>query len=272
MVSTYFLLKRKTIMNILNALIQHLVSGKIRIIDLTQPLSAETPIIKLPQEFAQSAPFKIEEISKYDERGPAWYWNNFSCGEHTGTHFDAPIHWLTGKELPNNSTDTIPVENFIAPAIVIDVVEKSKLNPDFLLKISDILAWETQYGQIPANCWVLLHTNWSKRARADFLNIDEDGNAHSPGASAEVIKFLISERHILGWGSECVGQDAGLAATLTPPVPCHNLMHGANKYGLASLINLDQLPPTGALIIAAPLKIINGSGSPCRVMALIQPS
>jgi len=73
-------------------------SGAIRVIDLTQTLSQDFPIIALPPELGQCAPFRIEEISRYDERGPAWYWNNISLGEHTGTHFDAPIHWVSGKD------------------------------------------------------------------------------------------------------------------------------------------------------------------------------
>ena len=84
-------------------------SGDVRVIDLTQTLSQEFPTIVLPPELGQCAPFRIEEVSRYDERGPAWYWNNISLGEHTGTHFDAPIHWISGKDLPNNAVDTIDV-------------------------------------------------------------------------------------------------------------------------------------------------------------------
>ena len=97
-----------------------LVSGQIKVIDLTQTLTPEFPQIVLPPEFGQCWPFRIEEISHYDERGPGWYWNNFSCGEHTGTHFDAPIHWISGRDLPNNATDTVPVQQLVAPACVID--------------------------------------------------------------------------------------------------------------------------------------------------------
>jgi len=97
-----------------------IASGAIRVVDLTQTLAPEFPTIILPPEFGQCAPFRLEEISRYDERGPAWYWNNFTVGEHTGTHFDAPIHWVSGKDLPDNAVDTIPVKNFIAPAAVID--------------------------------------------------------------------------------------------------------------------------------------------------------
>ena len=82
--------------------------GRVRVVDLTQTLSPEFPGISLPPEMGQAWPFRIEEVSRYDERGPAWYWNNFSCGEHTGTHFDAPVHWISGKDLPNNATDIDP--------------------------------------------------------------------------------------------------------------------------------------------------------------------
>ena len=85
-----------------------LIAGKIKVIDLTQPLEPTTPIIQLPPQFAATWPFRLEEISNYDDRGPAWYWSNFACGEHTGTHFDAPIHWVTGKDYPHNATDFDP--------------------------------------------------------------------------------------------------------------------------------------------------------------------
>ena len=103
--------------------------GPIRVIDLTQTLSPDFPQIALPPEFGQCWPFRIEEISRYDERGPGWYWNNFSCGEHTGTHFDAPIHWISGRDLPNNAIDTIPVEHFVAPACVIDCSRAGRGRP-----------------------------------------------------------------------------------------------------------------------------------------------
>ncbi len=91
--------------NILMQLARALAGGTIRVVDLSQPLDAGTAVIQLPPQFGKSWPFRLEEISHYDDRGPAWYWNNLSCGEHTGTHFDAPIHWVTGKDYPSNSTD-----------------------------------------------------------------------------------------------------------------------------------------------------------------------
>lgn len=255
--------------NIVAQLAAAVADGGVRIVDLTQTLTPQTPVLQLPEQFGQSWPFRKEEISRYDERGPAWYWNNFSCGEHTGTHFDAPIHWVTGKDYENNATDTIAPQRFIAPACVIDCSRYAAEDEDFLLRPEHVRAWEEQYGRIPAGSWVLFHTGWSRRTDPQaFLNARADG-AHTPGPSHEVAKLLAEERDVLGFGTETVGTDAGQAPMFDPPFPCHHVMHGTNKFGLAGLTNLDQLPPTGAVIIAAPLKIEEGSGSPCRVLALV---
>ncbi len=246
-----------------------IVTGSIRVIDLTVPLEPATAVIRLPPQFAPSNGFSMTEISRYDERGPAWYWNNFACGEHTGTHFDAPVHWVTGKDYPNNATDSIPVDRFIGPACVIDVSSEARANADFVLTIPVIQAWETRHGRIPPHAWVLVRTDWSKRKDPEqFLNIKADG-PHTPGFHPQCVPFLAKERDILGVGVETVGTDAGQAATFEPMFPCHTIMHGANRFGLASLTNLDKLPPTGAIVIAPPLKIVNGSGSPLRVLALV---
>jgi len=257
-------------MKLLNDVAVALLKGKIHVIDLTQTLSPEFPQISLPPEMGQAWPFRIEEVSRYDERGPAWYWNNFSCSEHTGTHFDAPVHWVSGKDLPNNAVDSIPPERFIGPACVIDCSKESAKNPDFLLTKKHIQNFEKRHGRIPPRAWVLMRTDWSKRSgdAEAFQNYDETGQ-HTPGPDVEAVKFLVEERDVLGFGTESIGTDAGQAYHLRPPYPCHYFMHGAGRYGLQCLANLDLLPATGAIVIAAPLKIRNGSGSPLRVIALV---
>ena len=253
---------------LLDTLAAALAGGSIRTVDLTQTLSEDTPLLVLPEPFGQTAAFKREEISRYDERGVAWYWNNFTVGEHTGTHFDAPVHWVTGKDLPNNTVDAVPPADLVAPAVVIDVSAQCAANPDYLLTVADIAAWEATHGRIPPRHWVLLRTDWSKRSVDDYTNRREDG-AHTPGPSTEAVQFLVDQRDAHGLGVETIGTDAGQAHLLTPPYPAHTLFHAAGRYGLQCLENLDLLPATGAVIVAAPLKIKGGSGSPLRVLALV---
>jgi len=255
-------------MSILTQLVEELNRGSLKVVDLTQPLGPETPVIGLPPIFGQSPGVTMGVISCFDDKGPGWYWNWLHLGEHTGTHFDAPVHWITGKDLPDNTTDRIPVERFVGPACVIDVSREVSANEDFLLMPDDVVAWEREHGKIPKGSWVLLRTGWSRRSDARaFLNVREDG-PHSPGFHKKTSELLARDRDVLGVGVETVGTDAGQAGTFEPPFPNHATMHGAGKFGLASLRNLDQLPATGAIVIAAPLKIVNGSGSPLRVLAI----
>jgi len=256
-------------MSVLSEIAAALASGGVRVVDLSHTLSSRFPQIVLPPEFDQCAPFRIEEISRYDARGPGWYWNNVSFGEHTGTHFDAPVHWITGRDLPSNTTDTIPPAAFIGPACVVDCVAESARDADFLLTADHLRAFEAKHGRIPPRAWVLMRTDWSKRTDpVAYQNFDATGQ-HTPGPDASAVKFLTQERDVLGFGTETIGTDAGQGAHLRPPYPCHTFMHGAGRCGLQCLANLDLLPATGGIVIAAPLKIQHGSGSPVRALALV---
>ncbi|MGH0003334.1 cyclase family protein [Pseudovibrio ascidiaceicola] len=259
---------KEKLVNPVELLSSALLSGDVEVVDLTHTLDPDFPVIVLPPEFGQCARFRMEEISAYDHRGPAWKWNTFTCSEHTGTHFDAPIHWISGRDLPNNTVDSIPPEHFVGPVVVIDCSEGSAQDDDFELTPEIIAAWEAEHGCIPAESWVFMRTDWSKRRGAAYLNMSDDG-PHSPGPTPEAVRFLIEERNIRGFGTETVGTDAGQGAHYTPPYPAHFYLHGAGKYGLQCMCNLDQLPATGAMILCAPLKIKNGTGSPLRVLALV---
>ncbi len=244
-----------------------LAGGQARIVDLTHTLDADFPVIVLPPEFGQCARFRMEEVSAYDHRGPAWKWHNLTLNEHTGTHFDAPSHWVSGKDVPNGAVDEIDPSVFVGPVVVIDCSEGAAKDADFELTPEIIEAWEAEHGLIPADAWVLMRTDWSKKSGAEYLNMAEDG-PHSPGPTPAAIELLL-ERDIRGFGTETVGTDAGQGMHYVPPYPAHYLLHGAGKFGLQCLRNLDQLPPTGALLIAPPLKIKGGTGSPLRVLALV---
>ncbi len=254
--------------NLLLKLVKELDAGKLRVIDLTQPLGPETPLLVLPAPWANTPAFRMWELSRYDERGPAWYWNAFESGEHTGTHLDAPIHWISGKDLPNNSVDRLETRTFLGPACVIDVAAQVKKNADYLLTPAAVRVWEKKHGRVPRGAWVLLRTGWARRSGSpDYFNVKKDG-PHTPGWSAECSQFLAKDRDVLGVGVETIGTDAGQAATFQPPFSNHYFMHGSGKLGLAHLCNLELLPPTGAVVVAAPLKIVNGSGSPVRAFAI----
>lgn len=256
-------------MSLLAEMAARMAAGEIEVVDLTHTLDPDFPVIILPPEFGQCARFRMEEISAYDHRGPAWKWHNISMSEHTGTHFDAPVHWVSGRDVPNGAVDEIPVEMFVGPVVVIDCSEGAASDEDFELTPEGIAAWEAEHGPIPADSWVLMRTDWSKRRGAAYLNMREDG-PHSPGPTPSAIRFLVEERDIRGFGTETVGTDAGQGVHYTPPYPAHYTLHGAGKYGLQCLKNLDLLPPTGAMLVAAPLKIKNGTGSPLRVLAIVE--
>ncbi|MDR7330845.1 cyclase family protein [Corynebacterium guangdongense] len=256
-------------MSILAQLADALATGSIEVIDLTQPLEGTTPILELPEEFGQTAQFRLEEISRYDDRGPAWYWNNFRTGEHTGTHIDAPVHWISGRD--GLDVSEIPVNRLVGPAVVLDFSAEVAADPDFLLTVDHVQGWIAEHGEIPAGAWLIYRTGWSAftREQASALNKDENGS-HTPGMSAECAKWLAAETDVLGLGVETVGTDAGQGHSQDPMYPCHFHFLGNSKLGLAQLTNVDRLPVTGAIIVAGPLKIAGGSGSPARVFALVE--
>ena len=256
-------------MSVLSALAEAIRSATVDVIDLTAPLSSSTPILKLPEPFGNTVPFTLHEISRYDERGPAWYWNDISTGEHTGTHFDAPVHWVTGRD--GQDVSQVPLTRLIAPAAVLDFSAQAAADADFLLEVDHIKEWESQHGALPEGGWLLYRTGWDTRSHDQdtFLNANETG-PHTPGVSVECARWIAQESPVIGFGVETVGTDAGAAHSFDPPFPCHSSMLGADKYGLTQLQNLALLPPQGAMIIVSPLPITGGSGSPCRALALVE--
>ena len=256
-------------MSILESFVDALTGGGVEVVDLTAPLSAETPVIQLPPEFAQTARFELQELSRYDDRGPAWYWNNIRTGEHTGTHLDAPNHWVTGKD--GEDVASIPAARLIAPAVVLDFSDRVAEDPDFLLEVRHVREWEETHGPVPDGGWLLYRTGWDARSDSQerFLNADGSG-PHTPGVSPDCARWLGEEAPLLGFGVETVGTDAGAAHSFDPPFPCHAALMGSGKYGLTQLQNLAQLPPSGVVLVVAPLPIVSGSGSPARVLALVE--
>ncbi|WP_125100167.1 cyclase family protein [Leucobacter chromiireducens] len=245
-----------------------LAAGRLRIVDLTNQLSSSTPTLRLPDPFANLIDFSLEEVSRFNEPGPFWMHHNIHTGEHIGTHLDAPVHWISGRE--GRDVASIPPERLIGPAVVLDFTEQVAADPDYLVTVADIQAWEAANGALPENGWVLFRTGWDRFADSQeaFLNADETGS-HTPGMTAETALWLATETKISGVGVETVGIDAGRGAELDPPFPAHFHLLGNDKYGITSLQNLAELPTTGAVIVVAPLPIVGGGGSPSRIYAFV---
>jgi kynurenine formamidase len=256
-------------MPLLDQLVTAIGSGHVEIIDLTARLESSTPVIQLPPPFSNTVPFSLREVSRYDDRGPAWYWNDITTGEHTGTHFDAPVHWISGRD--GEDVSQVPAGRLIAPAVVLDFSAQAAADPDFLLEVEHIKQWEADHGPLPERGWLLYRTGWDARSgsQQEFLNANDTG-PHTPGVSVECARWLAEEAPVMGIGVETVGTDAGTAHSFDPPFPCHSALLGAGKYGLTQLQNLASLPATGAVVIAGPLPIAGGSGSPARVLALVE--
>lgn len=250
--------------NSLTQLVDALAQGAVEVVDLTQPLHEGTPIIRLPEQFAASPGLTRHEISSYDDRGPAWKWSWLQIGEHAGTHFDAPIHWVTGRD--GEDLASVPPRRLVGPAVVIDRSAECEADPDDLLTLEDVRAFEAQHGPLPDGGWLLLRTGWDAYAddEESFL-----GAGQTPGIDSECARWLAQDSPLVGVGVETVGTDAGAAGGFDPPFPVHHYMLGAGKYGITQLANLGQLPPTGAVIVVAPLRLVDGTGSPTRVLALV---
>lgn len=250
----------------LTELMDGLQRGDVQVVDLTAPLSEETPIIALPPERGQPWPFSREVISHYDAPGPTVYWNNIRFSEHTGTHFDAPVHWLSGRG--SHDVSAVPPHRLVAPAAVLDASAAAARDPDFLLRREHVEAWQDEHGPLADGGWLLYRTGWDARG-ADAARFLNDG--HTPGVAPDCARWLAEETPLIGLGVETVGTDAGRAREFTEhPYPCHWYLHGAGKYGLTQLRNLALLPPIGSVLVTAPLPIVGGSGSPTRVLALVE--
>src|ERR687894_2268009 len=119
----------------------------VEVIDLTQPLSEDTPVLRLPPPFADTPGLTRHEISRYDDRGPAWAWDWLEIGEHVGTHFDAPIHWVSGRD--GEDVASVPASRLVGPAVVIDKSAEAAEDPDHLLTADRVRAFEAEHGPLP---------------------------------------------------------------------------------------------------------------------------
>lgn len=231
-----------------------------KVVDLSHPYDART--IYWPTE---PTGFQLKQEHKGLTKGGFFYYSNAFCSpEHGGTHIDAPMHFAESHW----TNSDIPIDRLIRPAVVIDISTQASKDPDYALAKADIESWEQTNGRIPDGAIVLLRTGWSARwpDRKAYLGDDTPGavtNLHFPAFGPEAATFLVSERHASVIGLDTASVDIGPSHDFL----VHRIIGAANVPGLENLMNLEQLPATGAIVMAMPMKIAQGSGSPARVIA-----
>ena len=188
--------------------------------------------------------------------------NEVTFDEHTGTHLDAPMHFIAN----GGSADRIPVDRFFAPLAVVSIEARAAKDADTMLTVDDLLAWEKRHGRLPRGAFVAMHSGWDARVgdANRFLNRDAKGTMHAPGFSEEAARFLAQQRDIVGAGVDTLSLDAGSAQKFV----AHLALLGAGKYGVELLANLATVPPSGATIIVGGPKHEGASGGPARVFAV----
>jgi kynurenine formamidase len=231
-------------------------SGRVQVVDLTHPLDERTPY--WPEGVSRS-PFHTSLAETFERDG--YFARSLTLPEHFGTHMDAPAHF----DPEGLTVDQLSVENFLAPAVVVDVSEAAKSNPDYRVSVADLENWQKEHGAIPPRAVVLFNTGWGARwsSQKDYMNQDAHGVLHFPGLSAEAARHLLERAHPLGIGIDTASIDCGSSKDF----PVHHLTMAAGLYHLESVANLDRLPAVGAYVVALPLKLTGGSGSPARVLA-----
>lgn len=234
----------------------------VRVVDLTYAFDDKT--IYWP---TSPSTFKLDRLSYGKTDAGFFYAANAICTpEHGGTHLDAPIHFAEGKR----TADQIPLDQLMAPAVVIDVSAKAAADPDYRLTTEDVRAWETKHGPIQKGTIVLLRTGWGKRwpDRKRYMGDDKPGDAsnlHFPSYGAEAARYLVEQRKVGVLGVDTASIDHGPSKDFI----VHQIANGANVPGLENVASLEEVPETGAWVIALPMKIAGGSGGPVRIVALV---
>ena len=232
-----------------------LPGGFSQIIDLTHTWGEDFPVYP-----GTSLPSFEVAVTVADD---GFYSQNLTLNEHTGTHMDAPAHFVEDAV----TADQLPAEQLIAPLAVIDISAKTATDDDAQGTVDDITAWESANGPLPAGAFVALYSGWETRLSdpASFVNLDDEDVQHYPGWAPEATAFLVDERDITGVGVDTLSLDYGASTDFGT----HITLLNAGKYGLENLANLGSVPATGAIIVVGGPKHENASGGPSRVYAVM---
>lgn len=225
-----------------------------QLIDLSHTLHADFPM------FPGAPAPKFNTFVTVKDNG--YYGLIWELWEHSGTHMDAPAHFVEG----GLTADKLPLDMLVVPIAVIDIQAKAATDPDAVVTVEDINDWEAAHGALPEGAMVMMNSGWDQRVNNpdSFINAT-DGVMHFPAFSPEAAQFLVTERNITGIGVDTLSLDPGKATAFE----VHVTILGAGKFGLENVANLGQLPAKGAHLIVGNLKIEGASGGPVRLLAAI---
>ncbi len=231
-----------------------------KVVDMTYPFNEST------HHWPTARGFKLEKHTEGVTDGHWYAAYDYSSAEHLGTHMDAPFHFAKGKW----KADQVPLSKTIGPAIVVDVSGKAKASADYRLQVTDLQTWEKRHGRIAPGAIVLLYTGWGKfwNDRKRYFGSDKPGDAENlrfPGYSKEAAEFLVKQRQIAAAGIDTASMDYGASRDFI----VHQIFGNANVPTFENVANLDKLPPKGATVYAAPMKIEGGTGAPLRIFAIL---
>lgn len=228
------------------------------VVDLTHDLNDHSP----NWEGTEQSPFSARQLGDIEHDG--YYSRTFATQEHYGTHLDAPAHFAKGMW----TVDQIPAERLVRPLVVLNICAKTAGHPDYELTVQDIADYESQHGEIPSGAVVATYTGWEDRWNEpkSFRNAGADGVPHFPGYSLEAATFLVKTRNVVGLGIDTMSIDPGASKTY----PVHQFTAKESVYQLENVAKLGLVPPAGATIIVAPIKLENGSGGPARLLVLVK--
>ena len=232
-----------------------LANGFRTVYDLTHTFSPQIPV------FPAFKPVQIRQRFTIAKDG--FFANEITFDEHTGTHLDAPIHFVADRPL----ADRLAPDRFFAPLAVVSIEARAAKDPDAVVTVDDVLAWERRHGRLPSGAFVAMHSGWDARIgdANRFLNKDAQGTMHAPGFSEEAARFLAQERDIVGAGVDTLSLDVASAQKFV----AHLALLGAGKYAVELMANLATVPPSGATLIVGGPKHQGASGGPVRVFAVV---
>ena len=222
-----------------------------KVVDLSQRLGPDT----IP--WAGSEPLRADVLSSL-ERGDGAYFRRLELEEHLGTHIDAPAHFFSG----GRTVDDLRGDELVQPAFVVDCRDACGGNADYVIRAGAIEEFEREHGRLPERALVLACTGWDV-FRDDGARYLGDP-PRFPGFGIDAARRLL-ERGVAAIGIDTLGVDPGQATDL----PVHHLTSPAGVWHIEGLVNLDRLPPTGATVVVGALPLVDGSGTPARVLALI---